>query len=524
MTDPGFPVLSLLVALPAFGALVVALLPKRRPELVLPVTVALSLLPLGAAAYLLWIFEVGEAGFQFTEQVLWYEAWGISWNMGVDGISVLLIALTALLFPLSLLASTGIKKNLKLYMVSMLVLETGLLGVFMALDLVLFFVFFEITLVPMYLLIGMWGSANRVYAAVKFFLYTALGSAFMLASIIAIGILAGDQLGAISFDYRALLDLELSSDAQLWLFLGFGIAFAIKVPLFPFHTWLPDAHTEAPTAGSVLLAGVLLKLGTYGFVRFNLTLFPEATVRLAPWLVTLAVIGIIYGAVVAIVQPDLKRLIAYSSVSHLGFIVLGIFALTSQSLQGGVIQMVNHGLTTGALFLLVGMIYDRRHTREIADYGGIAKVMPIFAGFFLFSAFASIGLPGLNGFIGEFMVLLGSYPTFPVAAIIAAVGVLLAAVYLLWAYERVFTGPLDKPENEKLIDLSFREIAILVPMAVLIVFLGVYPKPALDRIEPSVELILDRIETSTDYVVPDYGRIADLGVGGLGVVDEGGEG
>jgi NADH-quinone oxidoreductase subunit M len=505
-----FPVLGLLVGLPAVGALVVALLPSRRRELFLPVAVVMSLLPLGVAGYLLWAFEAGDGGFQFTEQVVWYEPWGISWNMGIDGISLFLVALTALLFPLSLLASASITKNIKLYVVSMLVLETGLLGVFLALDLILFFVFFEVTLVPMYLLIGIWGSANRVYAAIKFVLYTALGSAFLLAGIISLGVIAGDQLGTISFDYRTLLDLELASTHQRWLFLAFGIAFAIKVPLFPFHTWLPDAHTEAPTAGSVLLAGVLLKLGTYGFVRFNLSLFPEATVDLAPWLAGLAVVGIIYGAVVAIVQPDLKRLIAYSSVSHLGFIVLGIFALTTQGLQGGVIQMVNHGLTTGALFLLVGMIYDRRHPREIADYGGLASVMPIFAGFFLFSAFASIGLPGLNGFIGEFKVLLGSYLSFPTYAVIAAVGVVLAAIYMLWAYERVFTGPITHEENSTLTDLGFREIAILVPMAVLIVFLGVYPKPALDRIEPSVELILDRIESTTDYVVPEFGRTADV--------------
>jgi NADH-quinone oxidoreductase subunit M len=294
------------------------------------------------------------------------------------------------------------------------------------------------------------------------------------------------------------------------LFLAFGAAFAIKVPLFPFHTWLPDAHTEAPTAASVLLAGVLLKLGTYGFLRFNVTLFPDATVRLAPWLAGLAVVGIIYGAIVAMVQPDIKRLVAYSSISHLGFVVLGIFALTSQSVQGGVIQMVNHGLITGALFLLVGMIYDRRHTRQIADYGGLARVMPLFAGFFLFTAFASIGLPGLNGFVGEFKVLLGSYVTLPGHAIVAAFGVVLAAVYLLWAYERMFTGPITRAENESLVDLSGREMAILLPLAALILFLGIYPKPALDRIEPSVEGILDRIEATTEFEIPEPGRLENV--------------
>ncbi len=506
------PVISLLVLLPVFGAIIVSLIPSRRSELLLPVAFGLSILPLGVALFMLWEFETGVAGFQFTENALDFEAWGVSWNVGVDGISILLIVLTTLLFPISLLASTSITTRPKAYLVSLLILEAGLLGVFVTLDLVMFFVFFEVTLVPMYMIIGIWGSGNRVYAAMKFVLYTALGSAFLLAGIIFLGVTASNQFGFLTFDYAALLDLQLSRDTQMWLFLAFAAAFAIKVPLFPLHTWLPDAHTEAPTAGSVLLAGVLLKLGTYGFLRFNLTLFPDATVRAAPWIATLAVIGIIYGAVVAIVQPDVKRLVAYSSVSHLGFIVLGTFALTTQGLQGGVIQMVNHGLTTGALFLLIGMIYERRHTRLISDYGGLARVMPIFAGFFLFTAFASIGLPGLNGFIGEFEVLLGSYLTLPGWAIVAAFGVVLAAIYLLWAYQRMFTGPVTNPENEKLLDLSWRERAILIPLAVLIIFLGVYPKPALDRIEPSVDLILDRIEATTTYEVPEYGRAADVQV------------
>ena len=515
MGASGFPTLALLVLLPVAGALVVAAVPRRQEGLIFPLSVALSTTPLAVALYVLWEFEPGEAEFQFNQQVSWFDPWGVSWNVGIDGISLLLVLLTTVLFPLSLLASASIRKNIKMYMIAMLVLETGLLGAFLSLDLLVFFVFFEITLIPMYLLIGMWGSGRRVYAATKFFLYTALGSGLLLAGIISLAVTGADQLGGLTFDYRELVNLELSIGTQTWLFLAFGIAFAIKVPLFPFHTWLPDAHTEAPTAASVLLAGVLLKLGTYGLLRFNLGLFPDATVDLAPWLAGLAVIGIIYGAVVAIVQPDVKRLVAYSSVSHLGFIVLGIFALTSQGMQGGVIQMVNHGLITGALFLLVGMIYDRRHTREISDYGGLARVMPLFAGFFLFTAFASIGLPGLSGFVGEFKVLLGSYVTLPGHAIVAAFGVVLAAVYLLWAYERMFTGPVSKPENEGLKDLDGREIAILVPLAVLIVVLGIYPKPALDRIEPSVERILDRIELVADRETPAPGRIDDV-VGAVG--------
>jgi NADH-quinone oxidoreductase subunit M len=364
----------------------------------------------------------------------------------------------------------------------------------------------------MYFIIGVWGGERRVYAAVKFFLFTALGSALMLAGILALAFLAGDRLGHPTFDFIELLGVDLGRTAQFWLFGAFALSFGIKVPLFPLHTWLPDAHVEAPTAGSVILAGVLLKMGAYGLIRFNLTLFPEASVGLVPVLAVLAVIGIIYGAVVAIVQSDIKRLVAYSSVSHLGFVVLGIFALTTQGLQGGVIQMVNHGLTTGALFLLVGMIYERRHTRQIADFGGLASVMPVFAGAFLFISLASIGLPGLNGFVGEFLVLLGSYLSLPGFAIAAALGVVLAAVYLLWAYQRIFTGPVTLEENRHLPDLGFREVALLAPIVALVLFLGIYPKPALDRVEPAVQGILDRIEMVTDYEVPQFGDPADLAV------------
>jgi NADH-quinone oxidoreductase subunit M len=406
-----------------------------------------------------------------------------------------------------LAASTAITHRLKQFVAYTLLLEAGLIGVFLSLDLFLFFVFFEAILIPMYFIIGIWGGERRVYAAVKFFLYTAFGSALMLAAIIGLAILHQRQTGAPSFSYLELLDLTLNPTTERWLFAAFALAFAIKVPVFPLHTWLPDAHVEAPTAGSVLLAGVLLKLGTYGLVRFNLGLFPQASVDFVPVLAVLGVIGIVYGAVVAIVQPDLKKLVAYSSVSHLGFIVLGTFALTSGGLAGGVIQNVNHGLTTGALFLLVGMIYDRRHTKQISEFGGIAKVMPLYAGFFLFTIFASIGLPGLNGFVGEFLVLIGSFPSLPVHTVIAASGVILAAVYLLWAYERTFTGVPDKPENQKLVDLSPREIGLLAPLVVLMVFLGLYPRILLDRIEPSTEAVLDRIEAMTDYTVPVPGRI-----------------
>lgn len=504
-------VLTLLIVLPLVGALVVGVLPRRRPELLFPVAFVMSLLALGPALWLVGSFVVGDGGFQFTETYTWSESLGIGWKLGIDGISLWLVVLTALLLPISVLASKSITQRVKGYMVAMLVLEAGMFGVFLALDLLLFFAFFEVVLIPMYLLIGIWGSENRSYASMKFLLYTALGSAFLLAGIIALGLLAGEEAGTTtSFGFVEMLALDLSDTTQLWLFGAFAVAFAVKVPMFPLHTWLPDAHTEAPTAGSVILAGVMLKMGTYGFLRFNLTLFPQASVDLAWLMAVIGVIGVVYGAAVAVVQPDVKRLVAYSSISHLGFVMLGIFALTSQGLQGGVFLMVSHGLTTGALFLLIGMLYDRRHTRRIKDYGGIAGVMPVFAGVFLFMAFASMGLPGLSGFVGEFTVLIGSFDNFELLAIVAAFGVVLAAVYMLWAYERVFTGPVENAENRGLRDLGLRELAIVVPLIVIVLAIGVYPRPVLDRIAPSVERILDRVEEATDYVAPEYGRVSDI--------------
>jgi NADH-quinone oxidoreductase subunit M len=511
-----FQILTVLILIPFASAVIVALLPSRRKELFLPVGIALSMLPVVLAIYLFVVFKSGVAGFQFVEDYTWYAPWGISWHIGVDGISLLMVVLTAILVPISLAASTSISKNMKQFVVFNLLLEGGLMGVFLSLDMFMFFVFFEVILVPMYFIIGIWGSERRIYAAVKFFLFTAFGSALMLAGIISMALMYAHQNGGVpSFDYLSWLSLNMAPNTEMWLFAAFAIAFAIKVPMFPFHTWLPDAHVEAPTAGSVMLAGVLLKMGTYGLLRFNLGLFPNATLKFVPVMAVLAVIGIVYGAAVAIVQPNLKKLVAYSSVSHLGFIVLGIFALTSQGLEGGVVQMFNHGVTTGALFLLVGMIYERRHTKEISEFGGLQKVMPIFAGFFLFTAFASIGLPTLNGFVGEFLILMGSFITLKWYAIVAASGVILAAVYLLWAYERVFTGPVTKPENEKLLDLDGREKTILAVLAALMLLIGLYPKIALDKIAPSTEAVLDRVQSVTTYQVPSPGRLADV-VGGIG--------
>jgi len=501
--------LTWLILLPVVGAVAVGVIPRARKELHLPLGITLSVLPLGLAMYLFYAFEP-VAGYQFIELHTWYEPWGIAWSLGVDGISMPMVVLTTLLVPIALGASTSITGRAKEFVVYTLLLEAGMIGVFLSLDLFLFFVFFEVILIPMYFIIGIWGSERRVYAAMKFFIYTAFGSALMLAGIIALAVTHGQQFGTVSFALADLMNVELGGGSERWLFAAFALAFAIKVPLFPLHTWLPDAHTEAPTAGSVLLAGVLLKLGTYGLMRFNLGLFPEASVD-AIWIMgILAVIGIVYGAAVAIVQPDLKKLVAYSSVSHLGFIVLGTFALTSGGLQGAVIQNVNHGITTGALFLLVGMIYERRHTKKIAEFGGLQKVMPVYAGFFLFMIFASIGLPGLNGFVGEFLVLIGSYTTLPALAIIAAAGVILAAIYLLWAYERVFTGVPDREENEVLSDLSVRELSLLAPLAALVLVLGLYPGVLLDKIAPSTEAVLDHIEATTDYQVPTPGRLGDV--------------
>jgi NADH-quinone oxidoreductase subunit M len=417
--------------------------------------------------------------------------------VGVDGISLFLIVLTGLLFPIAILG-TDPHHDHKAFYAWLLVLEAGCLGVFLALDLFLFFVFFEIVLVPMYFLIGQWGYGNRTYAALKFFLYTMLGSAFMLVALISTAVLHQRAVGGpLTFDLATIATQPgIATNTARWLFLGFAIAFAVKVPLFPVHTWLPDAHTEAPTAGSVILAGVMLKLGTYGLIRYGLYLFPEATVFFAPAMVTLGVIGIVYGAIVATMQKDLKRLVAYSSVAHLGFIVLGTFALTQQGIEGGVLQMVNHGLSTGALFLLVGFIYDRRHTREIAKLKGLQKAAPVMAGVFTVVMLSSIGLPGLNGFVGEFLILAGSFLTRRWWTVVAATGVILAAVYLLWAYQRVFHGEPDE-ENASFAEMKWSEGLVMAPLIALIVFLGVYPKPVLDRIQPSVEALIAHVEVKS---------------------------
>ncbi|HEV2762205.1 MAG TPA: NADH-quinone oxidoreductase subunit M [Pyrinomonadaceae bacterium] len=507
--------LTLLILLPVVGALALAahgLAPYRRDAHYRWIALGVSTLTF-LLSLLLLTGGVGETAtneFRFVQDAPWIRAIGARYHVGVDGMSLWLVLLTTLLVPISVLSSwTAIEKRPLAFYAFILLLEGAMIGVFVSLDLLLFYLFFEASLVPMFLLIGVWGGERRIYSAVKFFIYTAVGSLLMLVGIIALYYLHARATGVGTFDYVTLFNslrdgkLSLTQDGvatttQLLLFAAFALAFCIKVPLFPLHTWLPDAHTEAPTAGSVILAGVLLKMGTYGLMRFNLGLFPEAA-RESAWLfIVLAIVGIIYGALVAMVQPDVKRLVAYSSVSHMGFVVLGIFSFTEQGMQGALYQMLNHGVSTGALFLLVGMIYERRHTRQIADFGGIAHPMPLFATLFIVTTLSSIGLPLLNGFVGEFLIMLGTWTstavTWPrVAAMLAATGVIWAAVYMLWMVQRVFMGRVRNPENRNLRDLNWREIGLLLPLIFLMVYMGVYPRPFLDRSRASVEEVRQRV-------------------------------
>ncbi len=512
-------ILSVTIYLPLFFAVAILLVPKENARLVKIIGFAGTVLTFFVSLFLFFGFDTNLRGFQFTQKLSWISSLNISYFVGIDGMSLLLILLTTFLTPLALLGTwNSIERQLKEYTLMVLLLEVGMTGVFASLDLFLFYIFWEAMLIPMYFIIGIWGGANRIYAAVKFFLYTLAGSLLMLVAILSLGYFASTvENGQFTTN---LLDLyqvasKLPINLQMWLFAAFGLSFAIKVPIWPLHTWLPDAHVEAPTAGSVILAGVLLKMGTYGFIRFNLPLFADASLKMMPIMCLLAVIGIIYGALVAMVQTDIKKLVAYSSVSHLGFVMLGIFSMTEEGLQGAIIQMINHGLSTGALFLLVGMIYERTHTRLIADYGGAAKLMPVYATFLLIISLSSIGLPGLNGFVGEFLILLGSFKSTLLDnrwfTIFACLGIIFSAVYMLWMYQRVMMGPAREDglyNGRNLTDLTKREIAVLIPIVVFVVWIGVYPKTFLNLSAPVSRKTVELIQKSKSGVNIYYSLIS----------------
>jgi NADH-quinone oxidoreductase subunit M len=488
-------VLDVLMLVPLVGAVAIMMVDVTRAKwLALWVTLGEFLVSAG----LWWAFDPTTAAMQFQVRHAWIPAWGISYHLGVDGISLFMVLLTTFTMPLAVLGSWKyISEHQRPFYALMLVLTTGMLGVFLALDLFVFYIFWEIMLIPMYFIIGVWGGARKLYAAIKFFVFTFAGSLLMLVAILVMYYTVGRATGEYSFAYTHLLaNMRLLDPWALWLFLAFAVAFAIKVPMFPFHTWLPDAHVEAPTPGSVILAGILLKMGTYGFLRFALPFFPHVALdpTIVMIVVMLAVVGILYGALVALVQPDFKKLVAYSSVSHLGFVMLGIWALTVQSVEGAILIMINHGISTGALFFLAGMVYERRHTREIAALGGIARVVPAFSAVLTIVALSSIGLPGTNGFVGEFLVLIGSFARYPTATVIATTGVIVAAAYLLWALERMLFGPVQHKENESLPDLSVRELLVLAPLLVCIVWIGIYPAPILRRVEASAQSLVAQVE------------------------------
>jgi NADH-quinone oxidoreductase subunit M len=503
----GLPLLTLSIALPVVGALLLLFVDNKddsKDGLIRNVTLAISLVTF-AVTIGLWLgFDPSEAApaFQFTERYAWIPTFGIEYSLGIDGISLLLIVLTGFLTPIALLSSwESVHKKVKEFSIFMLLLEAAMIGVFCALDVFLFYVFWDFMLIPMYFLIGIWGYDRRIYAAIKFMLYTMAGSVLMLVAIIGLSWLHQDATGQYSFDLLKLYELQIPAATQYWFFLAFAVAFAIKVPLFPFHTWLPDAHVEAPTPGSVILAGVLLKMGTYGFVRFAFPLFPEAAAYFAPLLATLSVIAIVYGALVAMVQPDMKKLVAYSSVSHMGFVVLGIAAMNMQGMQGAVYQMLAHGVSTGGLFCIVGMLSDRRHTRLISEFGGLKTSMPRLTAAFLIITLASVGLPGTNGFIGEFLIMLGGFRWDPRFVVVAGLGVILSAVYMLWMFQRVYYGPVTHEENRSLPDLSPREWAIVGPLCAMAILMGVLPNIFLKPMEPAVGRIVERLEQRRPAVV-----------------------
>jgi NADH-quinone oxidoreductase subunit M len=497
--------LSLILFVPLAGALLLMLVPKQNEDAIRWIANVVALLGFAISIPLWFWYNPQNAGFQLIERAPWIPSIGAEYFLGVDGLSTLLILLTTMMGFIAVLSSwTAITERIKEYYIFLLVLQTGMIGAFMSLDFLLFFLFWEVMLVPMYFLIGIWGSANRLYSAIKFFLYTLVGSVIMLLGILALYFYSHSVTGVYSFDVTQFQKLTLPYDLQWWIFLAFFLGFAVKVPMFPFHTWLPDAHTDAPTAGSVILAAVMLKMGTYGFLRFSLPILPDATRAYVPFVVVLCIIGIVYGALVALAQKDWKRLVAYSSVSHMAVVMLGMFALTPLGITGSIIQQLNHGISTGALFLIVGIVYERRHTREISEYGGLSKVMPVYASIFLIMTMSSIGLPTLNGFIGELLILQGVFVTThpflgggKIWAAFAASGIVLGAAYMLNLYQRTMFGKVENPKNERLRDLSHREFATFAPLLILAVWMGLYPAPFLRRLETSVQQIVARVNAQS---------------------------
>jgi len=502
------PILSWIIFLPLIGLIPILILDSRHKSAIRWTALIITLLNFILSLILIANFDSSTPKMQFVEKARWIKAIGSNYHVGVDGISILLVLLTTFMSVIAIAATwNSITEKVKGFMAAFLILETGMLGVFLSLDLFLFYIFWEVMLLPMYFIIGIWGGKRRIYAAIKFMLFTMAGSLLMLLAIIYLYFMHYRIAGSGTFDLNLLMSMPIAHSTQLWLFGAFALAFAIKVPMFPFHTWLPDAHVEAPTAGSIILAAVLLKMGTYGFLRFCLPLFPDAVFQLMPLIAILALIGIVYGGLVSAVQNDIKSLVAFSSVAHMGFVMLGMFALNPQGISGSIIQMINHGVSTGALFLLVGMIYERRHTRLIEDFGGLAHVMPWYAVGFMIVALSSIGLPGTNGFVGEFLILLGMFKTNMTFAIIGTTGIIIAAVYMLWMIQRVFFGECAKDENRSLNDISWRERWILIPFIVMIFWIGFYPKPFLKIIEPSVNNLINTVQVKHTNPIMQTGII-----------------
>jgi NADH-quinone oxidoreductase subunit M len=493
-----FPLLSLILLVPLVGAIILLFVDRRRDDTIRWIANIVASLGFLVSLPLWFWYDSANPDWQFVERAPWIPSIGAEYFLGVDGFSSLLVLLTTLMGMIAILSSwTAITERVKEYYIFLLVLQTGMIGAFITLDFLLFFLFWEVMLVPMYFLIGIWGSDRRLYSAIKFFLYTLVGSVVMLLGILAVYFYQFSVTGVYTFDVTQFHELNMPVDLQWWVFLAFFLGFAVKVPMFPFHTWLPDAHTDAPTAGSVILAAVLLKMGTYGFIRFSLPILPDATISFVPLIAGLSIVGIIYGALVALAQSDWKRLIAYSSVSHMGLVMLGMFALTPVGITGSIVQQINHGISTGALFLIVGIVYERRHTREISEYGGLSKTMPVYAAVFLIMTMSSIGLPTLNGFIGEILILQGIFVVNKWWAAVAATGIVLGAAYMLWLYQRTMFGTIDNPKNEGLADLNARELATFVPLIILAVWIGLYPSPFLRRLETSVERVMTRV--NADY-------------------------